>query len=403
MTIAKTQIESALNRILISRFISGIGDWGGLIAISNLSYSSTHSVRSLSLLYATKISALLFSSVFQKIYYKKLPGSIPIGKLLAILDLISAISLFCILKVNGINTAMLSSLYFLASVCTAIFFSITNSLITEINPDFYKENLRLVLLSKRAAFLIGPIIMGSIIGKWGNQYGILADALSFLISGVVLFKIATTTSDLASSQISDDEYHSGLFDTQMTKKQLILPTALTVLVGLAGGAANAIELPYIVTQLKLGSNFFGFSLALGGLGAIIGILLDGKISNKLDLSKLISTTMFCLVLSFLPWYLNSIFLFSFSLILFGISVTIFSNRILFHFVDAYNNSDSIRQYFKNKPSLFLFYHQVDSISMILGSILAGIVADQYSTYESIHFIVICLFIAAFTNFIFGNL
>lgn len=399
----KHLVKFDFNRILVSRFISGIGDWGGLIAISNLSYSSTHSVKSLSIIYAAKICSILFSSVIQSLLLNKIKQSFSTGKILAILEIISALSLISILKVNGLETSTLASLYFLSAICSSIFLSLTNTLITEMYPNEYKEHFRLVQFSKRAAFLIGPIVMGAIIGVFGNKIGIVADAVSFFLSGIALYSIAAPIRLLIKSEIGESPDAGNQSNFQKPKVLLFFGSATVALVGLAGGAVNSIELPYIITQLNLGSSFFGLSLALGGLGSIIGLLIDKKVPDDYSSSQLVFLSITGLIVSFIPWYFQSAYLFALALVLFGISITIFSNRTLFYLVDCFNGSSEVRSLFKDKPTLFLFYHQVDSVAMIIGAIISGIVADLFSTTESVHLIMFCLFISILTNLLFVKL
>lgn len=403
MTRVQDKLRSDFRRILFSRFVSGIGDWGGLIAISNLSYNSSHSVKNLSLIYTAKIFSVLFSSIIQKTLLKTINQTFPIGKMLAILEAISALSLISILLVNTLNTTVLAGLYFLSAICSSIFLSITNTLITEMYPNQYKEHFRTVLFYKRAAFLIGPMVMGSIIGFFGNTFGIIADSLSFLFSGVFLYNIVSPINILFKSGNKVDPETSSAFELQKPKALLFLATAIIGFVGIAGGAVNSIELPYIITKLKLGSSFFGFSLALGGLGSIAGIILDKRIPNDYPVSKITFLTVTCILLSFIPWYFQSIYFFAFALIIFSLSITIFSNRTLFYLVDCYNGSPAVRHIFKNKPNLFLFYHQVDSLAMIIGAIISGIIADLFSTTESLHLIISCLLVTILANLLFTTL
>ncbi len=388
------------NRILVSRFISGIGDWGGLIAISNLSYNSTHSVKGLSIIYAAKICSILFSSVIQGLVLKAIKQSFSIGKILGVLEAISALSLISILKVNELETPTLATLYFLSAICSSIFLSLTNTLITEIYPSEYKEHFRLVQFSKRAAFLIGPIVMGAIIGVFGNKIGIIADAASFLLSGIALYSITAPITLLIKTEIGESPDTNNKANFQKPIALLFIASTIVGLVGLTGGAVNSIELPYIITQLNLGSSFFGLSLALGGLGSICGLLIDTQIPDDYSSSQLIFLSISGLIASFVPWYFNSSWLFALALVLFGISITIFSNRTLFYLVDCYNGSSEIRNLFKDKPTFFLFYHQVDSVAMIIGAITSGIIADLYSTKESVHLIIFCLSISIIANFLF---
>jgi MFS family permease len=400
---SKDSVKFDFNRILISRFISGIGDWGGLIAISNLSYNSTHSVKSLSIIYAAKICSILFSSVIQNLLLSKIKQTFSIGKILGILEFISALSLISILKVDGLETSTLAALYFLSAICSSIFLSLTNTLITEMYPTEYKAHFRIVQFSKRAAFLIGPVVMGAIIGVFGNRIGIIADAVSFFLSGFALYSISAPMGRLIKSEVSESPESNTNFNFQKPKVLLFLASSIVTLVGIAGGAVNSIELPYIVTQLNLGSSFFGLSLALGGLGAFIGLLIDKQIPNDYSSSQLIFLSILGLIVSFIPWYFQSTYLFALALVLFGISITVFSNRTLFYLVDCYNGSSEVKDLFKDKPTLFLFYHQVDSVAMIIGAIISGIIADLFSTRESVHLIMLCLIISIFTNLFFIRL
>jgi MFS family permease len=305
--------------------------------------------------------------------------------------------------VDGLETSTLAALYFLSAICSSIFLSLTNTLITEMYPNEYKEHFRIVQFSKRAAFLIGPIVMGAIIGVFGNRIGIIADAVSFFLSGIALYSIAAPIRVLIKSEIEESSETNNKSNFQKPKVLLFLASAIVALVGLAGGAVNSIELPYIITQLNLGSSFFGLSLALGGLGSISGLLIDKQIPNDYSSSKLIFLSISGLIISFIPWYFQSTYLFALALVLFGISITIFSNRTLFYLVDCYNGSSEVRNLFKDKPTLFLFYHQVDSVAMIIGAIISGIIADLFSTKESVHLIMLCLFISILTNFLFVRL
>jgi hypothetical protein len=389
-------------RVLVSRFISGVGDWGGLIAISNMAYMSSQSTVDLSLIYAFKILAIVVSSKVQKILLRRAPSGLSTGTMLGYLEFLSAVSIVPILLIQTQSSSHLALFYFFSAMCNAIFLALSNTLITNLFPEQYKAHLQSVVLSKRIAFLLGPIVMGATVALYGNTAGILFDIVSFLLSGLILFRIPIPISKLideSEGSITTSTTKSPLqFDFFKSHSWLVI---VLCLVGVAGGNINAIELPFIVNHLGLGPQFFGMSLAICGLGSVVGLLLEKKIPSNFSYKFLITTSICGLILSMAPWYLKTTVWFSIGLFFFGIFITIFANKMLFSFVDLYNSSAKTKSYFENKPAMFIFVHQLESISMIFGLLISGMVAHYFTIFTSLNFAMTSLLLAALAN-TFGN-
>lgn len=135
----------------------------------------------------------------------------------------------------------------------------------------------------------GPGLGGALVALIGAPLTLALDAVSFLVSGVLLHSAPITESSRISASVQTSptvlaDIKQGL--AALTRNHLLRATAwASVTTSLFGWGFLTVYLLFMTRDLELGAGTIGVILTLGGLGSISGALLSGPVSNKLGVGR----------------------------------------------------------------------------------------------------------------------
>lgn len=165
--------------------VSEMGDWIGLLGIAALLYENT----GLALIASASLAALYLPYLFAPLLVGW-TARIPPRRLLIGADFLRA-ALILFLLVPDLPTWTLLGLVFLASVPTSVYEATRAAAVPEYAPDEETREDALVLFqsTQQAASMIGFLVGGAALALVGVGFAIGLNALSFLVSGLLLLGV----------------------------------------------------------------------------------------------------------------------------------------------------------------------------------------------------------------------
>lgn len=269
------------------QFISIIGDACSNIALAWWILDKTGS--------AAKMSAVLAPAMLVQALLTPLAGPIgdrfPRKRLVFISDLwrmVFSLALAGMVFLDFFNLPLLIALYLLLSVGTAVFNSVSDSIVPQlVTPENLPEAVRQTQAVSSAGRVAGGIVAGLIVTLLGVSGAFLLDAASFLVSAVGAALIQADTRPAAERLPSTDsalrqwakEFSTGV--RTLCRLRLILWMSLVAMALNLLLAPIEIILPVLVKQQRgLPPWFFGGLVSSVSLGSIIGALLLERICRR---------------------------------------------------------------------------------------------------------------------------
>jgi predicted MFS family arabinose efflux permease len=154
-----------------------------------------------------------------------------------------------------------------------------------IGPDELFEGNRLLSISSSTAEILGPSLTGVLVQLITAPIAILLDALSFLISGLSVWLIATPEPEAHATR------HESLHEELLGGMKTILAhpllralffRSITAFLSMGLGLFSFYVL-FTIRVLGLKPASLGIAIALGGAGSLIGGLLSTRIARRLPL------------------------------------------------------------------------------------------------------------------------
>jgi MFS family permease len=174
---------------------------------------------------------------------------------------------------------------FLVGVCT-VFFDVAyqSYLPSLVERESLVEGNSKLEISRSGAQLAGPGLAGALIGAVTAPYAILLDAVSFVGSALLVFRIrrAEVVPEPTSKPSMRRELMEGL--RYLLGHRLWRPIAITVAVSnFFNTLAFSIFLVYAVRELELSAQVIGIVFAIGNLGWLAGAVAAGRLSGRLGI------------------------------------------------------------------------------------------------------------------------
>ena len=146
-------------------------------------------------------------------------------------------------------------------------------------PDLVEENIlpqanALRGVAMTAAWMLGPLIGGTTVEKWGIEACLFLDVLTFLFSGVVLWTISEIPieRDVDSENLREEIVEAWAF---VKTQPWLFAGIIMFMIWHVGDSAIEIGIPFIIESKDLGAREFGLFGAVGAGGAMIGSVIAG--------------------------------------------------------------------------------------------------------------------------------
>jgi predicted MFS family arabinose efflux permease len=144
-------------------------------------------------------------------------------------------------------------------------------------------------VSRSIAEIVGPGLEGGLVQLLTAPIAIFADAVSFLLSGVLLGLIRTHEPNPLPAEQQQNIWHEireGL--RLVTDSQLLSPLAGCIgTLSLFNSALETVFTLYVARELKIAPGLLGLIFASGSIGFLVGALLPGQVTRRLGLGPTI--------------------------------------------------------------------------------------------------------------------
>jgi MFS family permease len=192
--------------------------------------------------------------------------SLPIAAYFGVLTIAQ---LFAVALIAGAGQTLFSSAYpsFFAAVVD--------------RTDYVTANSRLST-SRSAAFVAGPAIGGALIQALTAPVAILFDALSFVVSAVLIGRIRVAPSPVAASA-------SPLSSLRYVLSERCLRAGLgsATTVNFFGFVAQALIVLFATRELGLSAGLIGLAFGLGAVGGLLGAVAAPALSRRYGLGRMV--------------------------------------------------------------------------------------------------------------------
>jgi MFS transporter, DHA3 family, macrolide efflux protein len=277
---------------------------------------------------------------------------------------------------------------------TGIFKPSRQTLINETVPAEEIRNANgLFATSSALLHLMGPLLGAGLFAFFNGIKEILILDLLTYIAGYFLLKNIHYDGE-ESHQNSDGHFFRDLsqgIDFLRKKKDLMAIVGYSASAGLTVGLLIPLMLPFTLEILGKSELEFGYLMAFFGLGGAFGGALSMRISGKIGLGKICILSMLIEVVFFVLWTQLSHFFMAATLLFFW-------GLIVFLRISSQLNYISL-----TVPTEYLSrIHAVLEMSFIIpnitGSLIIGLVGDQYRTLDILY-----IASAVFLSFVFAQL
>lgn len=283
LRINKKKFSREFKHILIAQFVSTVGDTMSGIALPYLIYYQTKSVSSMVFMMITFwLPNLLFApfiGVLTDLVNKK--------KLMIGMDFVRAILIFL---VPYSNIYFLYVICFLLSSMSQVFnlakFGLTPVLVEE--SKLVEANAivqRIDLMTN----IGGPLLGGAIISLLGQQIPFYIDAISFLVSGLIIWKVNVPKTNETESRDSKDfllNFKTG-FTYVKTNKVVLFSMSLFIFVMMFAMPINTLFYPLLQGEFKATGWQIGLAVSLFSGGTFLGTLISPRMVHLFNRINLI--------------------------------------------------------------------------------------------------------------------
>lgn len=273
-----------------SFLISKIGDWLLKIALPLAIFNKTGSATQMATVYGISFLPWIFFSLFGGIiadrYNKKrilILGNFTSSVLVLLLSIL--------LNAKNVQIDLIYLIVFLqSSVDPLIHPSFQSILPTIVQDNQIVEANTSIQLVDNTLNLLGPLLGGSLAVILNPNLSIVIDAISFLVAGLLLILISY-------QHIKPSAHQHTIFNDIRTgfhysyQNKIVWNGALLFLcTNFATNMFEANFMYFITGTLKYSALFAGITMAISGIGAILGGLLAPILNNHYSSGKIITST-----------------------------------------------------------------------------------------------------------------
>ena len=273
--------------------ISMIGDWVLFIALPIYTYSLTHSSLATGLMFmAGTLPRIVLGSV-AGVYVDRWNRQWT----MVIADLSRAVLLLLLLFARAPESIWIVYLVaFLQATISQFFDPAENALLPQLVDESHLVAANsLNALNNNLARLGGPALGGVLLGSFGFTNVVLVDALSFLLSGLMIAAIVQRSSALIADESAElVEPQAWLWQNWLSGLRFILRNPIVSMIflamaiaGVAEGIFNVMFVIFIRQNLGGGALEFGWLTSAQAIGGLLGGLLIGWVGNHIKANRLV--------------------------------------------------------------------------------------------------------------------
>jgi MFS family permease len=210
-------------------------------------------------------------------------------RLLVIADLSRAVVLLSLPVGYLLDAISLGQLYAVALLtgCGAVLFGMARSpfFVAVVPAAEYLDANSKLSVSRAGSFVVGPALGGALIQALTAPFAVIADAVSFLGSALLIGRIPVAEVAPAPSDASIvGHMRDGL---RLVLRHPVLRAALgcTTTVNFFTFIANALLILYASRTLGLSAGAIGIALGIGSLGGVAGAALTPRVSRLIGLGR----------------------------------------------------------------------------------------------------------------------
>ena len=270
--------------------VSLIGTWTRTAALGWISFQFTHSEFLLGIVFMLNSLPIFLFAVYAGSLADRIP-KIRIFTLTSWFSLLSSLTLAVMLFRGPVHIAYLMIFSALWGLSTAFEMPSRQTLMVELVGK--KDLVNAIALNSamvNSTRVIGPAIGGLLLASFGAAWCFLLDATSYLAVLYAIHKIQLPASHYAPKKIKADwKYTLEGFKYLKTNSTIAQAVIMLFIMGLGGWAYRSQLSAFVVTQLNMGAQGYGWLLALNGLGACAAALFVAAQGSRIVRFKTLYT------------------------------------------------------------------------------------------------------------------
>ena len=189
-----------------------------------------------------------------------------------------------------LSIELLYSVAFLVGVGTVVFnLAYVSCLPSVVRRDQLIEGNGKLEMSASTAQVAGPAAGGALIGWFTGPVAILIDAISYLFSAWFILRMRVTESSLHSVESRERIHHEISTGIAIVLRNATLRAiaASGATVSFFGHMFLAVYILFLTGSLGLGATAVGLVFALGGVGALLGAVIAGRLAERFGMGPTI--------------------------------------------------------------------------------------------------------------------
>ena len=270
--------------------VSLTGTWTRTAALGWVAFQFTHSEFLLGIVFMLNSLPIFLFAVYAGSLADRIP-KIRIFTFTSWFSLLSSLTLAVMLFRGPVHIAYLMIFSTLWGTATAFEMPSRQTLMVELVGK--KDLVNAIALNSamvNSTRVIGPTVGGLLLASFGAAWCFLLDAMSYLAVLYAIHKIQLPASHYAPKKIKADwKYIFEGFKYLKTNTTIAKAVALLFIMGLGGWAYQSQLSAFVVTQLNMDAQGYGWLLALNGLGACTAALFVAAQGAQIVRSKTLYT------------------------------------------------------------------------------------------------------------------
>ena len=252
----------------IGQSVSLIGTWTRTAALGWVSFQFTHSEFLLGLVFMLNALPVFLFAIYAGALADRLP-KIKVFTFTSWFSLLSSLTLALMLFHGPVHVAYLMTFAFLWGLSTAFEMPSRQTLMVELVGK--KDLVNAIALNSamvNSTRVIGPAIGGLLLASFGASWCFLLDAFSYFGVLYAIHRIQLPASHYAPHKVNANlKYTLEGFKYLKTNATIAKAVLLLLIMGIGGWAYQSQLSAFVVTQLHMDAQGYGWLLALNGLGA----------------------------------------------------------------------------------------------------------------------------------------